>query len=450
VKYRKIIIGAIAAVALTGAAVMPAAAGQGALPKIRAKVSTERDANSPVSQFIAQVGPAVIRNQEALQQFKAWMVGLPGFAGSGYVWAIDDLKHKSTILLWHGPRTPLLARIIREGSRRGIGVTVQQRKYGLQQLNAVSAAIWSQAAHGKWAGFKISAVITITPVEYGVTVEGAYTALPAAQRAPQVRSLSTTVMGIPVHVVPGHMIGGPGASRDDDFAPFNAGGYMFGYYTHGRCSSGFAIWLNGRTYTTTARHCDSAHNGTNDYVDYDDAGAPSPPPTSQWYGNTVTVSSSNAAGGARVLGNNGSGLMFNHGYNSTTSSTVVAQVDPNMSDLVCTEGGNSGEHCNVKVEYSGTWNDGYGGAVLLYYAVQQTPGNIAAIQGDSGGPVMTIAGNGGWDVNAAGMIQWLTYQWQGAACGPVRDAGSNYCGATVGFEPFSNVLSSISGSSIVT
>jgi len=53
-------------------------------------------------------------------------------------------------------------------------------------------------------------------------------------------------------------------------------------------------------------------------------------------------------------------------------------------------------------------------------------------------------------VNAAGMMQWLTYQWQGAACGSVYDAGSNWCGATVGFEPFSNVLSSISGSSIVT
>jgi hypothetical protein len=172
-----------------------------------------------VSQFIAEVGPAVIRNQEALQQFKAWMVALPGFASSGYVWAIDDLKHKSTILLWHGARTPLLARIIREGARRGIGVTVQQRKYSLQQLNAASAAIWKQAAQGKWAGFKISAVITVTPVESGVTVEGSYTALPAARRAPQVRSLSATVTGVPVHVAAGHLSGGPDTGRDADSDP---------------------------------------------------------------------------------------------------------------------------------------------------------------------------------------------------------------------------------------
>src|SRR6185437_8876054 len=145
------------------------------------------DTNVSVNHFTAAVGSAVIRNQEALQKFKAWMVALPGFASSGYIWGIDNLKHKSTIVLWYGPRTPLLARIIREGAQRGINVTVQHRKYSLQQLNAASDAIWKQAAEGKWTGFKISTITEVTAVDNGLTVRGAYTAIPAAQRAAQVR-----------------------------------------------------------------------------------------------------------------------------------------------------------------------------------------------------------------------------------------------------------------------
>ena len=133
--------------------------------------------------------------------------------------------------------------------------------------------------------------------------------------------------------------------------------------------------------------------------------------------------------------------MFNHGYNSTTHSVVVAQVDPDIGDLVCTEGGNSGEHCNVKVTAQCSWSDAWG-AILVDTGVEQTSGDIAVIQGDSGGPVMTIARSS--LVNAAGMIQAVDETWQGSKCGAVYDAGSNWCSPTVYFEPFSNVLYSFS------
>ncbi len=444
-KYRKIVVGAIAVLALAGGATVPAAAAERAPARFTSKPIAVRDTNVSVSQFTAAVGSAVVRNQETLQKFKAWMVALPGFASSGYVWGIDDLAHKSTIVLWHGPRTTLLARIISEGARRGIRVTVQQRTYSLQQLNAASAAIWTQAREGKWAGFNISTIIEVTAVDGGLTVQGAYTAVPAARRAPQIRSLVATVAGVPVHVAPNSPAVVPAVGRDADTEPFNSGGYMDGYYTHTGCSSGFAVWISGRSYVTTARHCNSAHNGTNDYVDRNDAFDGSPPPTSEWYGNTVAISptthqgNGDMPGGARILGNYGFAWMFNHGWNSTTHSTVVAQVDPNINDLVCTEGGNSGEHCDVKVTSQGSGSDAWGG-FPVDIATEQTSGDIAAIQGDSGGPVMTIAGSG--TVNAAGMIQDVNKTWQGAACGAVYDGGANWCSPTVYFEPFSNVLSS--------
>jgi hypothetical protein len=444
-KYRRIALTAIAALALAGAAVAPAAAAE----QTSAKPAAVRDTNVSVSQFTAIEGTAAIKNQEALQNFKAWMVAQPGFVKSGYVWAIDNLAGKSTTLLWYGPRTPLLARIISEGARRGIRVTVQQRKYSLQQLNTAANTVWKQAREGKWAGFKISTITEVTAVASGITVEGSYTAAPAAERAAQVRSLSTTVAGVPVHVSAGQPSAVATTSRDTDVAGFNAGGYMGGFYeVNGKyptCSSGFAIWFGGRSYVTTARHCDASNNGSSDYVDRADIGDASPPPTNQWYGNTVAISpwagTLQTDGGARILGNNGFSWMFNHGYNSTTHSVVVAQVDPDIGDLVCTEGGNSGEHCNVKVTAQGSWSDAWG-AILVDTGVEQTSGDIAVIQGDSGGPVMTIAGSS--LVNAAGMIQADDETWQGSKCGAVYDAGSNWCSPTVYFEPFSNVLNSFS------
>ena len=37
-------------------------------------------------------------------------------------------------------------------------------------------------------------------------------------------------------------------------------------------------------------HCNAANNGSSDYVDRNDDGDANPPPTSQWYGNTVAIS----------------------------------------------------------------------------------------------------------------------------------------------------------------
>lgn len=159
--------------------------------------------DSIAQSFIQAVGATAIDNQDALSTFRAWMITQPGFADSGYVGSSDDLQHKATTILWSGSHTALLSAIISEGERRGIAVSVQERRYSLQQLDAAANAISKQAASGGWAGFTISAIAEVGITENGLTVYGTYTATPAAQRAPQVQSLATTVLGVPVHVVPG-------------------------------------------------------------------------------------------------------------------------------------------------------------------------------------------------------------------------------------------------------
>ena len=131
----------------------------------------------------------------------------------------------------------------------------------------------------------------------------------------------------------------------------------------------------------------------------------SPPPTSQWYGNTVAISpwisSSTDRGGARILGNYGYIWMFNHGYDRDALHGGGAGGSEHARPGLY-RGGNSGEHCDVEVTAEGSWSDAWG-PIPVDTGVEQTAGKIAVIQGDSGGPVMTIAGSS--LVNAAGMIQ---------------------------------------------
>lgn len=384
--------------------------------------------------LLHSAGARIVRNQDALSAFRAWMLRQPGFADSGYVGSVDNLSQKATTILWAGPRTALLVSIRTQGQRRGIAVTVQHRKYSLRQLDAAINATWRQAARGNWTGFTISTIAAVAAGYDGIVVNGTYTSVPVAKRAPQVRSLVTVTMGVPVRVMPG-VRAVTTNGRDNDFAPFDAGGYMISPSTNTTCSSGFAISISGHTHTTTARHCNK-----NDYKDRS---------ASNTYGTGVENSGD---GGGRVLSETGAALALDGAFNSNNfSKTVIGFEDLAVNDFVCTGGGNSGEHCNVKVtNLVVSFNDGFG-TFSTIEGVQQTSGKIAVIQGDSGGPVISLANTSSGQVRAAGMIQGeLSPFMTGSACGPVFDAGSNLCSKTVLFSSMRTVVNTISGASLLT
>ena len=432
-KCHRLVLCAAAGIALAVATAVLASAASATAQRTGAP-SALRTGGPGTGAFVNSVGAGIIRNQDALSVFRAWMIGQPGFASSGYVGSIDDLAHKATTVMWYGPRTPLLTSIIKEGTLRGLTVAVQHRKYSLPQIDAATSAIWQQAAQGKWAGFKISTIAGVAASDNGITVTGTYTAAPAAQRAPQVRSLATVAMGVPVHVVPG-VAAVTATGRDNDFAPFNAGGYMLSPSTGTTCSSGFAIFRSGATHTTTARHCNK-----NDYRDR---------AASNRYGTGVANSSD---GGGRELSATGAALAFDGPYNSNNFwKTVIGYEDLAVSHFVCTGGGNSGEHCNIKVtNLRVSFNDGFGSFSTIE-GVQQTSGKIAAIQGDSGGPVISLTNTSSGQVRAAGMIQGIVSPFMtGSACGPVYDDGGNECSRTVLFSSMRTIINNLSGASLLT
>jgi hypothetical protein len=399
--------------------------------------------------FIKDVGSAVLRNQDALSDFRGWIAKQRGFATSGYVGAIDDLPRKGMAVMWHGPRTPLLTAIIREGLRRGIRVGVQRRKYGLQQLRSAMAATWAQAAAGKWAGFTISGLSGLGVVENGITAYGSYTPGPAANRAPLVRSLETTEAGIPVHLVPGYTRN-LDTSRIADVSPFNAGDFM-GYpfevtpvQLPDACSTGFSIVSGGFNLATTARHC--AEPEYSSWSVY--AAGNYPGPANQQYVNSSTTSTD---GGARVMNSAGSPLMFNTGPQSTTTLQVIGFFNPALRDLLCTEGGNSGQHCDLVVtDMLYSWDDTYGHFETIVADAQADTGQgFASMSGDSGGPVMSLSGTSVGQVKAAGMIQGTVDGL--TSCG----ASHNYftvgpplnmtCGKRVAFSSMVTIVKHIPG-----
>ncbi len=153
-----------------------------------------------------------------------------------------------------------------------------------------------------------------------------------------------------------------------------------------------------------------------------------------------------------MLSATGDALAFDGPYNSVNFwKTVIGYEDLAVNDYVCTGGGNSGEHCNIKVvSLSVLWYDGYS-LFQVIQAYQQASGAIATIQGDSGGPVISLASTSSGQVRAAGMIQVsFSTGMTGSACGPVRDAGSNQCFTDVGFTSMRTFVGSLSGASLLT
>jgi len=190
----------------------------------------------------------------------------------------------------------------------------------------------------------------------------------------------------------------------------------------------FGITINGTYRTPTARHCKGSDYNARDNSSTD-------------YGSTATHSGD---GGARILTEGGSYWMFTGAWNNTSGSKkkVAGFRDVSLNDTVCTSGGNSGEHCDIKVnDMTYWWNDGDGGfdTISGYRSV-----GIAVAQGDSGGPVFTSRSDG--RVGAVGMIQALNDQ---ASCPSVHDAGY-LCGKTVYFSSMRTIVNTTPGAALRT
>lgn len=371
-----------------------------------------------------------------LQNFNTWIVS-SGTRTSGYVASIDDPATGSETVLWNGPKSSAMNQVLAEGAARGIKISVKSWPYSYSDLDAAAKRVMDDQSWLPDTGFTVTDVSALDGQFAGLTIEGTFDpGLTAGQRTAledHITKAASNLTGkqMPVRVRDG-VTAMPASGRDNPNSPYRGGSYMLSGNGQHTCSTGFTIRYDGATHTTTARHCDAAY-----YYARDNS-------SKQFAGGSFNRIN---PGAARWMGSHGTSQVFVGPWNTTSGRSVNGFRDLSVGDNVGTDGGNSGVHWGVRVtDLVVYWNDGYG-TVSTIKGVRSA--GVAAIQGDSGGPVIYPGANN--TVWAAGMIQAIAGTLHtGSWCGPVRDAGSNLCSNTVLFTSMRTIVNGLPGSSLYT
>ncbi|MET3721795.1 MULTISPECIES: hypothetical protein [unclassified Arthrobacter] len=382
-----------------------------------------------IDRYAQAQGATFIANQQQLSDFKHWVIMVPGIEDAGYVEQVNDASKLATKFLWKG-QSLLRDTVLAEAKARGITATFAERPYSLPQIRAAIKKIDANKAAFATLGFQVEGIVGVRDDDGSIAIEG-HAIDGAAPDITKVSATASQASGVAVRVADKQRATATTATRSNDTAPFNSGGYML-RVGGGTCSTGFAIADASRTYTVTARHCPQGS-----YYDRDNSGV--------YVGYELRDSPD---GQASLLDGTGSKWMFDGAWNNSGgyAKGVSGFQDVSVGDYVCTSGGNSGVHCTIKVVSTNRWwNDGWGGAWNIE-GYQQTAGAISAIQGDSGGPVLMPRSDG--TVGAVGMIQ-AVLNADTNNCGSVHDQGTNVCSPDVLFTSTRTIANSL-GMSLVT
>ena len=404
-----------------------------------------------VDAWVAEVGTAFLDTQNKLDDFGNWIEAQPGVGGSGYLSQINHPENGSVELLWHG-HDGLLTKVLAEAKARGIPVTVVPRSFNAKQAEAAAAAILSHKGKLGKQGVKINTVTEITPDVDAVVVSAEFSGAlvlpdnepavsPAAEQVDAARQAvadeESVAVGLPVALVEGEAMVDT-SSRSTDTSPFYAGGLMKAptgnpKQPYGFCSSGFAVKYMGNVHTTTVHHC--VPTGNEVYTARDGTGT---------YGSTIL---NDYNSGISVLTGGGSGYTFDGGWDAATNylKGVTGVYNVKVGDYLCTSGGNSGVHCNIKVTAVGAYtSDQSGWTFKTIKGVQQTSGAIAAAVG--GGPAF-VPYSDLKNVGAVGLMQGSDPNSQ-VSCTSTHN-GPEWCSNTIYVSPIGTFLSD-SGATLVT
>ncbi|MFF2348399.1 S1 family peptidase [Kitasatospora sp. NPDC058115] len=195
----------------------------------------------------------------------------------------------------------------------------------------------------------------------------------------EVKAITSSLAGVETDVVYAPIA--IDATRGEDYSPWWGGS---GLRTPGGtiCSSGFGVTRSdGTPLLTTAYHCGDGiyHNW------YDGAFVGS---TSQ--ADMLDILDVSGINTGNAVGN----AIYEGPWNDSTGTGkyVSGWGHNNVGDYVCQSAANSGTHCGIKItrtDFSYTGPNGVWRKVADY-AIQTNANDIAAVNGDSGGPVYTV------------------------------------------------------------
>ncbi|MFJ9909195.1 hypothetical protein ACIRVK_41305 [Streptomyces sp. NPDC101152] len=373
-------------------------------PALEEKVASGARAHNITDPHLIQVQ----RQQDTLDKIAGKLAdGLSEFERAripGFTDVAIDPDHNHIRLYWNGI-VPARVRTILAHLPAGVTADVRSAKYSKAELHAARKKLLQG---GKFKEIHLASTgdaIRITSV--GPAVDGSGLEIgydedrgvgkrdltdPLArksrvERSLEVKAVTDHLTGINTSTVYKSLVAD--ASRVHDQSPW-FGGDALRNPTGGICSSGFAIKTQqGTPMLTSARHCDGGNGQWKTYVGGDLVGV-SDPLRSDVADDVVAIS---------LYSKQAGGFLFDGAANRTDgySKAVTGWGHNNVGDYVCTDGANGGVHCNVqiaKTDISVTGADGNLRPITdLGFATQYTPDGVAAVNGDSGGPVFAGVNN---------------------------------------------------------
>ncbi|MFE9449997.1 hypothetical protein [Streptomyces sp. NPDC006739] len=389
----------VAAVAVAASFAVPHLAGASPAPAVR--TATRIDDRQQVLDAVAD------RITEGLSE--SGRARIPGFTDI----AVDP-DHNLLRLYWKGA-PPQRVRHILARLPHGVRAEVEHARYSKAELHAARAKLLRSRTSMNLRIAGTSAPVHITsigPAVDGSGLEVGYEAVGDRTKSPlaitggnvprRVATAAARLAGI--HVAAIHRLQSVDlASRQHDQSPWtgasalhNPGG--------GICSGSYGVRnAAGQSMLTSAYHCGSAAGGRwttwsgGDLVGTTDA---------------TQESAQDDVVGIKVPSRQVSGRLYDGPASRTDgyAKPLVGWGHNNVGDYVCTDGANGGVHCGVRIAQTDIGVTGpnhvYRPDVDLAYATSATPGGVAALNGDSGGPVFAPVRNHTAD-EARGMITAL-------------------------------------------
>jgi hypothetical protein len=345
---------------------------------------------------------------------------------SGYTNIALDVPTHTVTVYWKGTVPATITHLIQALRSPAVIIKVQPSAHSKKELDHRMLALQKAAPHYAARGVHlrdIGAKVDGSGLDVGIDAPGATAAAFAEARSVLTEDQDTAnSSSIPITVKAAPKI--HPTHRLQDVPNHWAGARITGKEaSYGHCTTGFPMRRrsDGRTFITTAYHCDgpAGHPEYYQWWDYwndnfcnNNFSCTTYRMGEVWYRHSpLDVEYIRPPNGAVE------GQTYTRGVAPGNQQyRPISSVGSNYSgQYVCTSGAMSGEHCDVVTQsfaYTVLWWADYQW-VPIWYAYQKD-GLPATAGGDSGGPVVTISGDG-WHDKANGMIDlsWGDDWWWG-------------------------------------
>lgn len=371
-RRRRTALGVLALVAVWGVvAATPAAA---AYEEDKPAWTSEdpKDGSNAAAEIMSAQLPLV----EAAQRFTDLDAKFPGLGG------VRLQVEERTLELWWKGEAPAEIReeIARAESELGIRIALGESKYTQRELVEAAAAVIERAE-------AYPGLTRVGPLPDGSGLEVA-TSNPEAAGKYEF-AVAATVVKDEEQIQP--------YSRANDFAPWWGGAQLRGQFAGaGGCSTGFAVaryflWWETARGILTAEHC--MPGGGLNFTD----------PTGELIGRSEPAPARRLSDSLFVTTRSGARIYDGGVGVGEFSKPVVGAVSNFPGQFVCTSGGFTGVHCNIRTNRINQLVQAGFSFVDVVSLGNEVSGRAAAGPGDSGGPVFTLTADFS-KVRAAGLI----------------------------------------------